>query len=104
MDDHSVLRIRVDPTQFHSDDLAPAVSAIHADGIVAFPTDTLYGLAVDPRSSLAVSRLFLSKQRPAREPIPLVAASIDQVQASAGTLTPLGERLALECWPGPLTL
>jgi L-threonylcarbamoyladenylate synthase len=104
MDGHSVLRLRVDPTQFHADDLAPAVRAIHANGIVAFPTDTLYGLAVDPRSALAVSRLFLLKQRPGHRPIPLVAASLDQIKAGVGTLTPLGERLALEYWPGPLTL
>jgi L-threonylcarbamoyladenylate synthase len=99
-----VLRLHVNPTHFHADDLAPAVSAIRTGGVVAFPTDTLYGLAVDPRSSPAVAKLFLSKHRSAARPIPLVAASIEQVQASVGTLTPLGERLALECWPGPLTL
>jgi tRNA A37 threonylcarbamoyladenosine synthetase subunit TsaC/SUA5/YrdC len=48
--------------------------------------------------------LFLSKQRPGDRPIPLVAGSIEQVRASVGTLTPLAERLALACWPGPLTL
>jgi L-threonylcarbamoyladenylate synthase len=80
------------------------VSAIHAGGIVGFPTDTLYGLAVDPRSALAVGRIFLSKQRSQDRPIPLVAGSVEQVRESAGTLTPLGERLASGFWPGPLTL
>ena len=82
----------------------PAVSAIAAGGLVAFPTDTLYGLGADPRSPAALSRLFLSKRRPGDRPIPLVAASIDQVRASVGTLTPMGERLASQFWPGPLTL
>jgi len=90
--------------RFQPEELLPAVSAIAAGSLVAFPTDTFYGLGADPRSSAAVSRLFLSKQRPGDRPIPLVAGSIEQVRASVGTLTPLAERLALACWPGPLTL
>ena len=99
-----MLRLRLDANRFQDEDLLPAVSAIRAGGIVAFPTDTLYGLGADPRSSSAVSRLFLSKQRPLDRPIPLVAASIEQVRDSVGTLTPLGQRLAVQFWPGPLTL
>jgi L-threonylcarbamoyladenylate synthase len=94
----------VDPVRFRDDELRAAVDAIRAGGLVAFPTDTLYGLAVDPRSDSAVGRIFLSKQRPQDRPIPLVAASIEQVRESVGTLTPLGERLASHWWPGPLTL
>jgi L-threonylcarbamoyladenylate synthase len=99
-----VLRLRLDPIRFHADDLLPAVSAIAAGGLVAYPTDTLYGLGADPRSSSAVSRVFLAKRRPQDRPIPLIAASIGQVRESVGTLTPLAERLAAACWPGPLTL
>jgi L-threonylcarbamoyladenylate synthase len=94
----------VDPVHFRADDLLPAVNAIHAGGLVAFPTDTLYGLAADPRSPSAVSRIFVSKRRAPDRPIPLVAASVEQVRQSVGTLTPLGERLASQWWPGPLTL
>jgi L-threonylcarbamoyladenylate synthase len=100
----AVLRLFVDPVRFRDDELLPAVAAIHAGGLVAFPTDTLYGLAADPRSASAVGRIFLSKQRAQDRPIPLVAASVEQVRESVGTLTPLGERLASQCWPGPLTL
>lgn len=99
-----MLRLRIDPIRFQADELSPAVSAIAAGGLVVFPTDTLYGLGADPRSSAAVSRLFLFKQRPGDRPIPLVAGSLEQVRTSVGTLTPLAERLALACWPGPLTL
>jgi L-threonylcarbamoyladenylate synthase len=94
----------VDPIRVRDEELRAAVDAIRAGGLVAFPTDTLYGLAVDPRSDSAVEKIFLSKQRPQDRPIPLVAASIEQVRESVGTLTPLGERLASRWWPGPLTL
>jgi L-threonylcarbamoyladenylate synthase len=99
-----MLRLRVDPVRFREDELLPAVRAIQAGGVVAFPTDTLYGLAADPRSAVAVGRIFFSKQRAQDRPIPLVAASVAQVRAGVGTLTPLGERLASQCWPGPLTM
>jgi L-threonylcarbamoyladenylate synthase len=73
------------------------------DGIVAYPTDTLYGLAVDPRSDAAVARLYAVKQRDAGVAVPLIAASVDQ----ARQLARFGEAeltLARTFWPGPLTI
>jgi L-threonylcarbamoyladenylate synthase len=99
-----VLHLHIDSDQYQEKDLLPAVEALRRGGVVAFPTDTLYALGADPRSSSAVSKLFFSKQRPHDRPIPLVAASLEQVRESVGTLTPLGERLAAGCWPGPLSL
>jgi L-threonylcarbamoyladenylate synthase len=99
-----VLRLRVDPARLTDDELIPAVSAIQSGGIVAFPTDTFYGLAVDPRSSAAVRKIFQVKHRPADQPIPLIAESLSQVADHVGVLTPLATRLASEYWPGPLTL
>ena len=72
-------------------------------GIVAFPTDTLYGLAVDATSPAAVAALFEFKGRGAAAALPFVAASRQQVESWCG----LGEhdaRLADAFWPGPLTL
>ena len=86
------------------EELLPAVSAIQSGGIVAFPTETFYGLAVDPRSSAAVRKILQVKHRSGDQPIPLIAESRLQVVEHAGTMTPLGERLAAHCWPGPLTL
>jgi L-threonylcarbamoyladenylate synthase len=99
-----VLRLRVDPARLTDDELIAAVSAIQGGGIVAFPTDTFYGLAVDPRSSAAVRKIFQVKHRPADQPIPLIAESLSQVADHVGVLTPLATRLASEYWPGPLTL
>jgi L-threonylcarbamoyladenylate synthase len=97
------LRIDVDPASCRPNDLAEAVSFLRSGGIVAFPTDTLYGLAVDPTSPAAVARLFALKGRPTSAAVPFVAASREQVEAwtamSAGAA-----RLADAFWPGPLSL
>lgn len=84
-------------------DLSAAVSALRGGGVVAFPTDTFYGLAVDPRSPEAVQRLFALKRRAGDQAIPLIAADQHQV-AQAGTLTETANRLAARWWPGPLSV
>jgi L-threonylcarbamoyladenylate synthase len=84
--------------------LADAVSVIHRGGIVAIPTDTLYGLAVDPFSSTAVSRLFAAKGRAGERAVALVAADVEQVVRQLGELPEAARRLASRYWPGPLTL
>ena len=83
--------------------VARAVDALMAEGIVAYPTDTLYGLAVDPRNDRSVERLFAVKGRPSALAIPLIAASLEQAQELA-TFTDADLRLARAFWPGPLTL
>ena len=85
-------------------DLSPAVSALRDGAVVAFPTETFYGLAVDPRSEPAVLRMFALKRRAADHSLPLIAASVAQVKDHVGSMTPLAERLAARWWPGPLTL
>ena len=84
--------------------LAPAVRALAAGGVVAFPTETFYGLAVDPRSRAAVEKIFELKRRPPDQPVPLIAGDVDQIVDHVGTMTPLAARLASRGWPGPLTL
>ena len=80
-----------------------AVRALREGGLVIFPTDTFYGLAADPRNTVAVERLFKVKRRSKELALPLVAADTAQVTV-VGTLTPLGRKLAEQFWPGPLTL
>lgn len=80
-----------------------ACTILHAGGVVAYPTDTFYGLAADPRSAEAVSRLFAIKGRQAGQAIPLIAA--DEAQAAAaGEMTATARRLVANFWPGPLSL
>jgi L-threonylcarbamoyladenylate synthase len=99
-----MIHLRVGPSIGRPADLLLAVSALRSGGVVAFPTETFYGLAVDPRSALAVKRIFELKRREADQPLPLIASGIDQILDHVGTLTPLARRLARHGWPGPLTL
>jgi len=96
--------IRIETAQPLARALQPAIDWLRDGRIVAFPTDTLYGLAVDPKSSAAVRALFDLKGRTARMALPLIAASTDQVAAFFGPLGAVSARLAGEFWPGPLSL
>jgi len=97
-------RLIVDPASCTAADLEPAVTWLRRGGIVAFPTDTLYGLAVDPASSAAVRALFDVKGRAADVAVPLVAASLRQVERWCGALDAATMALARRFWPGPLSL
>lgn len=99
-----MIRIYVDPRALKIEDLEPAIRALQRGGVVAYPTETFYGLAVDPRSASAVKRIFSVKQRPADQALPLIAASLAQIGDHVGSMTPLAMRLAARGWPGPLTL
>jgi L-threonylcarbamoyladenylate synthase len=85
-------------------DLAAAVDWLRAGRAVVFPTDTFYGLAVDPRSDEAARVLFDLKRRPSSSASPLIGASRAQVEACCGALPPMSARLAEAFWPGPLSI
>src|SRR5262249_54706131 len=84
--------------------LAPAAECLRRGGLVAFPTETVYGLGVNALNREAVLRLFIAKQRPANDPLIVHVASIDSVSALASRVPPDLEKLARRFWPGPLTL
>ena len=90
-------------TAGRSASIGAAVDVLLSGGIVAFPTDTLYGLAVDPRKDVAVGRLFDLKGRSGLSAVPLIASDEQQARA-AGRFGEIEERLARAFWPGPLTL
>ncbi len=89
---------------FHAAILSEVIDLLVAGGVVAYPTDTLYGLAVHPWHREGVRRLFAAKGRAADQAIPLVAADLVQVDSHLGPLPTLADRLARGFWPGPLTL
>jgi L-threonylcarbamoyladenylate synthase len=97
-------RVFVDPGAPQRDAIQEAATWILNGGVVAIPTDTLYGLAADPFSADAVARVFAVKGRSAERALPLVAADAAQITAHLGRLSADGERLAARFWPGPLTL
>jgi L-threonylcarbamoyladenylate synthase len=80
-----------------------AVLVLEAGGLVAFPTDTVYGVAASPWDVDAVARLYVAKQRPRRLPIPLLLSDADQLHRVA-TLSPACVPLTERFWPGGLTL
>ena len=97
-------RVYVDPAAPQSDAIEEAATWIRDGGVVAIPTDTLYGLAVDPFNAAAVARLFAVKGRPAERAVPLIAADAAQVTARIAALNKTAAALAARFWPGPLTL
>ncbi|RLC64299.1 MAG: threonylcarbamoyl-AMP synthase [Chloroflexi bacterium] len=80
-----------------------AVEVLRAGGLVAFPTDTVYGLGALPWDKDAVARLYQTKQRPSDRPIPLLLSDADQLGRVA-VLPPRFKRLTTRFWPGGLTL
>ena len=97
-------RVFVDRRSPQRDAIEEAAKWIANGGVVAIPTDTLYGLAADPFSAAAIARVFDVKGRSAERALPLIAADAEQVAAHIGRLSPDAARLAARFWPGPLTL
>jgi tRNA threonylcarbamoyl adenosine modification protein (Sua5/YciO/YrdC/YwlC family) len=81
-----------------------AVRLVLRGKVLAFPTDTFYGLGADPFNLAAVSEIFRIKRRLADRPLPLLVDSIDQAGDLAHNPPKLFYTLAQKFWPGPLTL
>ncbi len=85
------------------DGFGPAVQLLRAGQLVAFPTETVYGLGADARQDLAVARIFEAKGRPRFNPLIVHVADLEQAQIYA-EFSPMAQDLAKAFWPGPLTL
>ena len=88
----------------HSPSIARAVEILRAGGLVAFPTETVYGLGADASNPAAVARIFEAKGRPAEHPLIVHLASAASLDEWASEVPPLARAFAEACWPGPLTL
>lgn len=97
-------RIHVDAARPDAAALGRAAAVIRDGGLVAFPTDTLYGIAADPFNPVAVRRVFEAKHRETGSALPLVAADLTQVLARIGPMSVNARRLSECFWPGPLTI
>lgn len=87
-----------------SEHVHQAAELLAAGGTVAIPTETVYGLAADASSDVAVAKIFAAKGRPAGHPLIVHVASFDHVGAWADVSDPRVGLLAERFWPGPLTL
>src|SRR5262249_57939289 len=95
--------LRVQPDSPDAAVIRKAAEMVRRGLVVAYPTDTLYGLAVDPRNPDAVRRLYELKGRPESSALTLIAADVEQA-GSAGQFGATAARLAAHCWAGPGTL
>ena len=79
-------------------------SVLNSGGVIAFPTDTFYGLGADPFNSEAISKIFHIKQRPADKPLLVLIHSHAQLEDLTREVTENACKLMERFWPGPLTL
>jgi L-threonylcarbamoyladenylate synthase len=94
----------VDAHAPQADRIARAATVLRGGGLVAFPTETVYGLGALALDADAVSRIFAAKGRPANNPVIVHVAEITEAVALAAEWPDAAERLARRFWPGPLTL
>lgn len=87
-----------------STDVGRAAAVIRAGGLVAIPTETVYGLAADGTNESAVRRIFEVKRRPLDHPLIVHLASADQVGDWTAEMNESASRLTVAAWPGPLTV
>ncbi len=81
-----------------------AVAVLKAGGLVAFPTETVYGLGASARNEDALSRIFTVKNRPTNNPLIVHLADKEEMEKWASDISKLAWRLADRFWPGPLTM
>lgn len=80
-----------------------AVEVVRAGGLVAYPTEAVFGIGCDPTSEAAIERLLELKHRPRDKGLILIAATIDQLENFLLPLTPAQMQRVEHTWPGPVT-
>lgn len=96
--------VKVDPADPELLEIEKAVELLKAGKLVAFPTDTVYGIGADVFNHGAVEQIFIAKRREPDKPLQVLIASKSDLQIIARTQSDALDRLASEFWPGPLTI
>lgn len=96
--------IQVDPTDPAPNVIQTAAELLVAGRLVAFPTETVYGLGANALDQAAVARIFAAKGRPSTDPLIVHIYSLSQLEEIATAIPPVAWELAQRFWPGPLTL
>ncbi len=100
----STRRLRTDTPDACVAAVAEAAALLRAGELVAFPTETVYGLGADATNATAVARIFAAKERPFSDPLIVHIAAQDDLPRVARDIPPVAWELARRFWPGPLTL
>lgn len=90
--------------QLTKNDLDHAASILRRGGLVAVPTETVYGLAADALNAQAVEDIYRAKGRPENKPLNVLVTGMDMVENVCENIPPMAYRLAIAFWPGPLTM
>lgn len=96
--------IKIDPINPDRDSIEKAADIIRGGGLVAFPTETVYGLGVNARDKKAIAKLCKVKQRPETKSFTIQIADKTKVEEFVKDISPLGYKFINQYWPGPLTL
>jgi len=96
--------LRIDPDSFLIGDLQPAATVLKKGGVIAYPTETVYGLGASIFQREAVARIFAIKGRDGKRPISIMISSPADVDRFCADISILGRMLMAAYWPGPLTL
>lgn len=96
--------LRVDAAAPDPELIDRAAQALLAGQVVAFPTETVYGLGANALDAAAVRRIFAAKERPEADPLIVHLATAQDLPQVAQSIPPLAQQLAQVFWPGPLTL
>lgn len=96
--------LKINSKKLEKEKIKTAASILRRGGLVAFPTDTVYGLAADATNSRAVKKIYKVKKRPLSSPLPILIAEKKDLKKYASQISPDAKRLADKFWPGPLTL
>ena len=96
--------LQVDALRPDPGGIARAAAILRGGGLVAFPTETVYGLGAHALDPAAVRRIFVAKERPAEDPLIVHVHDIDAVTALTASVTAAVAALAARFWPGPLTM
>ncbi len=96
--------LRVDPDEPEPEKIEYIVRCLESGSVVGLPTDTFYGLAVDPVNLHAVDQIYVLKTRMRHKPLSLLLADVAQAYEIARGLDTRFDRLAERFWPGPLTM
>lgn len=94
----------MDPNNIDTDKLSPAAAALENGGLVAFPTETVYGLGANALDEEAVSNIFKAKGRPSDNPLIVHISDKNDILKLASKLPACADALIDAFWPGPLTL
>ncbi len=97
-------RVTIDSQQPDPGIIEQAAQIIRQGGLVAFPTETVYGLGADALNASAAQGIFLAKGRPANDPLIVHVADASWLDALASEIPAIAWQLAEQFWPGPLTL